>query len=219
MDAFPVYSRAEKISDYCVHAIGVTSGLIGVAVLAVLAMQRGTPIVTAGLAIYGCALLAMLCCSALYNIVHHRSWKAWLRRIDHAVIFVMIAGSYTPFALVKIGGTWGTALLAIVWATATVGAALKLLAPKRLERLSTALYLVLGWTILIALKPLFESVSIPAIALLGIGGVLYTVGAGFYAWKRLPYHNTIWHVLVLCGAATHYAAVLHDVALPSIAAA
>lgn len=219
MDTFPVYSRGEKISDYCVHAIGVTSGLIGVAVLAVLAMQRDTPVLTAGLAIYGCGLLAMLSCSALYNIVHHRPWKTWLRRIDHAVIFVMIAGSYTPFALVKIGGTWGAVLLAIVWATATVGAALKLLAPKRVERLSTALYLVLGWTILIAVKPLFDSVSIPAIALLAIGGLLYTVGAGFHAWKRLPYHNTIWHVLVLCGAATHYAAVLHGVALAPVVAA
>jgi hemolysin III len=172
----------------------------------------------ASLGLYAVGLLAMLICLAFYNLALYdmiplSSRTGVLRRLDHAAIFVMIAGTYSPFALVAIGGRWGLGLFAFVWFVATCGVVLKLLSPDRLERLSIGLYLLLGWSVLAALDPLFGAVSLPGIVLLAAGGVLYTVGVAFPLWQRLPYHTAIWHALVLAAAACHYAAVLGDVAV------
>lgn len=163
--------------------------------------------VQASLAIYGSGLLAMLSCSALYNINGHALSPLW-RRLDHAAIFVMIAGTYTPFAAIAIGGAWGTGLLIYVWAVALAGAALKLFCPGRLERLSLAAYLLLGWTILPIIDRLAAVISPEALAWLLAGGVLYTTGVLFYRWRSLRYHRAIWHGFVLSAAACQYVAVL-----------
>jgi hemolysin III len=134
-----------------------------------------------------------------------------LRRLDHAAIFLMIAGTYTPFTLVRMGGGWGHGIAIFVWLVAVAGIALKLLYPRRLEGLSILLYLALGWAILVGLRPLFDAVPLPAIVMLGIGGVLYSVGVVFHLWQRLPYHNAIWHGFVLGAAACQWVAVLEGV--------
>ncbi len=210
---FPKYGRDEQIADRCIHVIGVTGSVIGFAVLITVALAQDSFPLLISLALYGTGLVAMLGCSALYNMTHHASRKEVLRRLDHAAIFIMIAGSYTPFALVKIGGAWGVGLFGYVWIIAAGGVLMKLLDPRRLERLSIGLYLLLGWVGVVALNPLLSALPLPAIALLGTGGLLYSVGVLFHLWGRLVYQNAIWHAFVLAGAACHYAAVLRYVAL------
>ena len=143
--------------------------------------------VLVSLAVYGAGLLAMLGCSALYNTARPGPRKELWRRLDHAAIFVMIAGTYTPFAAIAIGGAWGTGLLVFVWTVAAAGVVLKLLDPGRFETLSIAAYLLLGWTILVAIDPLIAAVSLRAFVLLAAGGILYSAGILFYRWDRLPY--------------------------------
>jgi hemolysin III len=207
------YARPERIADAVVHMAGMVLGLVGCIVLAAVALPRGSWLLLASLGLYTTGLLAMLGCSALYNMTPSSNWTDLFRRLDHAAIFVMIAGTYTPFALVAIGDDWGLGLFAFVWLTAAGGVMLKLVWPRRLERLSIVLYLLLGWSVLAVLEPLFGAVSLPGIVLLAAGGILFTVGVVFHLWERLPYHKAIWHVLVLAAAACHYAAVLGEVAL------
>ncbi len=213
---FPVYSRAERRADAAVHVVGLALGLAGCVGLAAAALARpdAGPRLLAGLGPYAAGLLAMLACSALYNLAGDEppARKRLLRRLDHAAIFLMIAGTYTPFALVAIGGAWGAGLLASVWAVAAAGIAAELLGVRRSERLSVAAYLLLGWSVLPALGPLAAAVSPSGVALLAAGGVLYSVGAGFHLWRGLPFQNAVWHGFVLAAAACHYAAVLREVA-------
>ena len=150
----------------------------------------------------------MLGCSALYNLASDRPRKALWRRLDHAAIFVMIAGTYTPFAVVAIGGAWGTGLLVFVWTVAAAGVVLKLLDPGRFETLSIAAYLSLGWTIIVAIDHLIAAVSLRAFVLLAAAGFLYSAGVLFYRWHRLPYQRAIWHGFVLTAAACQYFAIL-----------
>ncbi len=208
---FHRYSRAEKVADATVHAVGVAGGLAACVALSVMMLPRADTRVVTALCLYAAGLMSMLGCSALYNMTRDETWKRAFRRLDHAAIFVMIAGTYTPFALVAIGGGAGLALLAFVWVVAGGGVALKLLYPRRFERLSIAAYLLLGWSILAMPGPLLAAVSWPSILLLAAGGLLYTLGTVVHLWTRLPYHNAIWHCLVLVAAACHYAAIVRDI--------
>jgi hemolysin III len=209
------YRGSERIADGLIHVIGLGLGLAACGALAAVVPPRADPKLLASLALYGTGLLAMLGCSALYNLTSSGAWKGRFQRLDHAAIFVMIAGTYTPFALIAIGGPWGMGLLVFVWLAAIGGVAVKLLCPLRFEGISTAIYLLLGWTIVVAIGPLFDTVSLPGIILLAAGGLLYSLGVIFHLWTRLPYHNAIWHGLVLAGAACHFAAVLGEIALVS----
>jgi hemolysin III len=157
--------------------------------------------------------MAMLLCSAVYNMARDGMFKRLLRRCDHAAIFVMIAGTYTPFSLEVIGGAWGRGLLIFVWTVAAAGVALKLLRPHRFERLSVVVYLMLGWCVLAALDPLLARISLWGLVLLFAGGVLYSLGVVFHLWTRLPFHNAIWHGFVLAAAGCHYAAIMLEVVL------
>ena len=210
---FPRHTPAEWRADAAVHALGLTLGSVGCAALAAMAPPRaaGDPHRVAALVAYAAGLLAMLGCSALYNLTPEGARKRLFRRLDHAAIFLMIAGSYTPFALVEIAGTWGAGLLAFVWGVAGVGIAVELLGLGRHDGRSVAAYLLLGWSVLAALGPLSAAVSPTGLALLVAGGVLYSVGVAFHLWTRLPYHNVVWHGFVLAAAACHYAAVLREV--------
>ncbi len=207
----PTYGRGERMVDRGVHYAGLLAALIGSIVLIVAAAERERALTIVSVAVYGVGLLGMIGASALYNFAAPSRRKEWFRRLDHAAIFLMIAGTYTPFALVRMGGGWGLGIAIFVWVAAVAGIALKLLYPRRFERLSILLYLALGWIILVALAPLFQAVSLPAIILLGIGGLLYSVGVLFHLWRRLPYHNAVWHGFVIGAAACHWVAVLNGV--------
>lgn len=196
----------------------MTAGCLGVAVLIAVALPRHSALLTLGVMLYSCGLLAMLTLSALYHTTGHPSRRAILRRFDHAAIFVMIAGSYTPFALVKLGGPWGWGLLGFVWLAAAFGATVKLFWPRYLEGRTVVSCLLLGWTVVVAFGPVAAALPAWALALLAAGGLLYSIGVVFHLWKRLAFHKAIWHGFVLAGASCHYIAVLGAVALPGTTA-
>jgi hemolysin III len=205
---FPQYTMRERVADGCVHAIGVTASLVALSVLVFIGVEAKATLWIVSLAIYGLALVAMFSFSAGYHLVVRPKLKEVLRRLDHAAIFLMIAGTYTPFVLIKMNNSWGLGLLAVVWTMAAVGIAIKLFAPRFLEGLSTALYLVQGWAVIAAWEPLMSALPGRVLTLLTVGGVLYTVGVVFHLWERLPYQNAIWHGFVLSAASCHYAAVI-----------
>ncbi len=205
---FPRYTMRERVADGCIHVIGVTASLVALTVLLVVGVETQATLWLVSLAIYGLALVAMFSCSAGYHLVVRPKLKEVMRRLDHAAIFLMIAGTYTPFILIKMNTAWGLGLLAVVWTMAAIGIAIKLLAPRFLDGLSTALYLVQGWAVIAAWEPLMSAMPGHVLTLLVVGGVLYTVGVVFHLWERLPYQNAIWHGFVLSAASCHYAAVI-----------
>ena len=205
---FPRYTLGERIADGCLHAVGVTASLVAFAVLLIIGIKSATALWIVSLTIYGLALVATFGCSAGYHLVARPRLKEWLRRFDHAAIFLMIAATYTPFVLIEMKTPFGLGLLAVVWTIAAVGIVLQLFAPRYLGRLSVALYLVQGWAVLAALEPLMSALPGRVLTLLMAGGVLYTVGVVFHLWERLPYSNAIWHGFVLSAATCHFAAVL-----------
>jgi hemolysin III len=205
---FPRYTMRERVADGCIHVIGVTASLVALTVLLVVGVETQATLWLVSLAIYGLALVAMFSCSAGYHLVVRPKLKEVMRRLDHAAIFLMIAGTYTPFILIKMNTAWGLGLLAVVWTMAAIGIAIKLLAPRFLDGLSTALYLVQGWAVIAAWEPLMSAMPGHVLTLLVVGGVLYTIGVVFHLWERLPYQNAIWHGFVLSAASCHYAAVI-----------
>lgn len=204
------YSRAEQISDAVVHVMGLMLVLMAVPVLIVLtALYRGDAASIAGVSVYGGALLLMILFSALYNIGETSGWgtaKEWLlRRLDHAAIYLKIAGTYTPFTLVS---GHGLALTAGVWGAALAGIVLKIISPERFQWAALTLYLGMGWVGVVAGGPLFAVLPMAVKVLMMAGGALYTLGVVFYLWRRLPFHYTIWHVFVLAASFVFYAAVM-----------
>ena len=206
--AFPEYTARERVADGCIHVISVAASLVALTALLIVGVRAQATLWIVSLAIYGLALVATFSCSAGYNLIVRPKLKAVFRRLDHAAIFLMIAGTYTPFVLIKMNNAWGLGLLAVVWTMAAIGIAMKLFAPRYLEGVSTALYLVQGWAVIVAWHPLVSAVPERVALLLMIGGLLYTVGVVFHLWQRLPYQNAIWHGFVLTAASVHYVAVL-----------
>ena len=158
----------------------------------------------------------MLTCSAAYNLSLGSPRREILRRLDHAAIFLMIAGTYTPLTTHLVPQTWAALMTSSVWSVAIVGAFAKLCYPHRVERMGLALYLALGWIIVIAWEALRSALDGETAALLISGGIVYTIGAGFHAWRSLQFHNAIWHGLVLLAAGCHYAAILRGVVANTI---
>ena len=201
------YDRAEIIADGVVHAIGVCLGLIGAVTLVVMAVKIDR-IELAPILVYVIGLITMLAFSAAYNMWPVSPVKWVLRRFDHSAIYLLIAGTYTPF-VGQMKNALASAGLGIgVWLSAAVGMALKLALPGRFERLAVILCLLLGWSGIIAYDSLVSALPSASIWLLAIGGILYSVGALFHVWRGLRFHNAIWHGFVLIAASCHYLAVI-----------
>jgi hemolysin III len=201
----PAYSRAEYVSDAVVHVAGLAVVLGAVPALIVLtASVRGDFAAMVGTSVYGVTLVLMILCSAIYNMVGEGRWIWLLRRLDHSAIYLKIAGTYTPFALLT---GHGAALTLGIWAAATAGVGLKLFSPERFRWLALSLYLGMGWAGVLAGGELFAAVPGAVIVLMLIGGGLYTFGVVFHLWDRLPFHNTIWHLFVLAASIVFYVAV------------
>lgn len=209
----PRYTRGEKRADLCVHVLGVPAGVAGAVVLVVIAALGGDVTRVLSVGLYSIGLIAMLTGSAAYNVAEEPARKEIMRRLDRAAIFVMIAGTYTPFTLVSVGGWTGALYCLAMWLAAAIGVTMKLAWPRRLEGLAIAMYLLMGWSVLAMVPDLAESVSTAVLVLLLLGGVLYTLGVGFHLARRLRYHNAVWHAFVLAAAGVHYVAVLRGVAL------
>jgi len=207
-------NRLEQLADAAIHLLGIAASAAAVAILAILAVVHNLPVPsTLSLGVYGAALAAVFSCSAAYHLTSEGKAKALLRRFDHAAIYVKIAATYTPFALVKLGGSTGLWLLGVVWSITALGAAAKLFLPGRLVVTGYVLYLAQGWAIVAVWEPFSTAVSARVMALLAIGGLLYTSGVIFHLWERLRFHTAIWHGMVLAASACHFAAIVDCIAL------
>ncbi len=204
----------EEIANSLTHGCGLVLSLIGLAVLMVLAITRGNGWHIAGCGVYGSTLVILYLASTLYHSARSRRTRHLLRIIDQIAIYLFIAGTYTPFTLVNLRGGWGWALLGLVWALAIFGILFKLLFVNRFQAASITIYLLMGWLAVIAIKPILSLIPPGGLAWILGGGAAYTVGALFFAWERLPFNHTIWHLFVLAGSICHYFAVLFYVLPP-----
>jgi hemolysin III len=202
------YSLGEEIANSVSHAVGTLLALGGLVVLTVFAALRGNVWHIVGCSVFGAALVLLYTTSTLYHGIQHPRGKAVLRALDHSAIFILIAGTYTPFALVNLRGPWGWSLFGVIWGLAVLGIVLQMGVLGRGTAASVLLYLGMGWVAVVAIKPLLDAVAPGGLRLLLIGGLAYTAGTAFYAWRRLPYHHAVWHVFVLLGSASHFFAVL-----------
>ncbi|WP_035694186.1 PAQR family membrane homeostasis protein TrhA [Azospirillum halopraeferens] len=206
---FPDYTDRERTADAVVHVVGVPGAIIAAAWLMSAAAVHATPLEMTALAIYCAGMVGVLTSSALYNMTPAGWWKERFRRADHAMIYIAIAGCYTPLSLTRLNGEGeGLVLCMAVWGMALAGAALKLLFPRRFERTGLVLYLLMGWAALAVVGPLQASLSAAAFALILAEGVAFTLGAWIHHQVWIPYYNPIWHVFVLIGAGCHYAAMV-----------
>lgn len=208
MKATPAaYPPREEFFNALTHGIGVALSVAGLAWLVTWASLRGTAWHVVSAAIFGATLVLLYTASTLYHSFRSEEAKRLLRKFDHAGIFLLIAGTYTPFALVSLRGPWGWSLFGVVWGLAVVGVALKFWFTGRFHGASTAIYIGMGWIVVIAARPMLASVPAAGLWLLLAGGLCYTGGTVFYLWKKLPYHHAIWHLFVLGGSVCHFFAV------------
>lgn len=203
------YTLREEIANAVTHGVGALLALAGAIVLLVRAALHGDTRAVVSFAIYGASMVILYLASTLYHGVQQPRLKHWLRVFDHAAIYVLIAGTYTPFLLVGLRGERAWTLLAVVWGLALLGIGYKMLFIGRHEAVATAGYVLMGWMAVIILRDLVAQLPPAGMILLGAGGVAYTAGVVFFAWTRLPYNHAIWHLFVLAGSACHFFAVLH----------
>jgi hemolysin III len=202
-----IASPAEEVANAITHGIGLILSLIGLPILVIGAAANGERMDVIGASVFGATLVVLYAASTLYHATPHPVLKQRFRILDHAAIYLLIAGTYTPFTLGVLRGAWGWTLFGIVWTLAILGVLFKLAFGPRWQRLSTAMYVGMGWLIIVAVKPMLESVPSRGLVLLLAGGVLYTGGCVFYLARKGWSHPT-WHVCVMGGSACHYFAVL-----------
>jgi hemolysin III len=198
------FSIAEEIWHSITHGIGFLLGIAGLVILVVTATYNSDATTITASAIYGAALVVMYGSSTLYHATINQKAKRILQTFDHASIYFLIAGSYTPITLVTLKGAWGWSIFGVNWGIAIIGIFMKFLYPRRFEKLSLFLYLIMGWLIVIALNPLVHNMPTPGLWLLVIGGLLYTFGVIFYIKDDKPYYHALWHLFVLAGSISHY---------------
>ncbi|MCP4995167.1 MAG: hemolysin III family protein [Gammaproteobacteria bacterium] len=201
------YTIGEELAHAISHGVGVALSIAGLAILVAFSSLYGDAWHVTSTSIYGVTLILLYTASTLYHGVTHTQVKAVLQQLDHAAIFLLIAGTYTPFTLVSLRGEWGWTLFALIWGMALFGVVLQLVAPRK-EKLSLALYMIMGWLVVIALEPMIDAVGTGGMLLLLVGGLCYTVGAIFYVWERLAYNHAVWHVFVLAGSIFHFFSIL-----------
>lgn len=204
----PRYSLGEEIANGITHGIGAGLSVAGLTLLVVLAALYGDVWRIVSFSIYGSSMIILFLASTLYHSFQHPQTKRIFRIIDHASIYLLIAGTYTPFLLVSMRGAWGWTLLVVVWGVALLGVGFQTLLANRFQKLSLLTYILMGWLSVIVLKEALVSIPVGGLLLVAIGGVIYTIGVVFYVWKKLPYNHAIWHVFVLGGSLCHYFAML-----------
>jgi hemolysin III len=203
-----VTTLGEEIGNSISHGVGVLLSLVALPTLVVIAAGRHDVWQIVGGAIFGATLILLYSASTLYHALPSPRAKRVFRVLDHAAIYLLIAGTYTPFALGALRGRWGWSLLAAVWTLAVIGIVLKATRGFRMPWVSTAIYLLMGWLIVIALRPLQARIGFAGLAWLLAGGLAYTTGVVFFAWERLRYGHMVWHLFVLAGSIFHFIAVL-----------
>ena len=200
-------TSGEELANVITHAAGAALGIAGLAVLVIGAARHGDAWRIVSFSIYGATLVLLYLSSTLYHVSRSPRVKHVLRFFDHAAIYLLIAGTYTPFTLVSLRGTLGWTFFGMIWGLALIGILLNVFFFGRLGFVSTVLYLLMGWLVVIAIKPVAAAVSLRGMLWLGAGGLAYTFGVIFYTWHRLPYAHTVWHLFVLAGSVFHFFAI------------
>jgi len=208
----PRCTLCEEIANALTHGLGAAAALAAGTVLITLAAINGDGWKLAGAIVFAVALLFLYTASTLYHAIQHPRVKRHLQVLDHCAIYVLIAGTYTPFTLIGLRGPWGWSLFAAIWALALAGVVFKLFFTGRFDRLSTLLYLGMGWLVVVAIKPMLTVMDAWTLGWLFGGGVFYSLGTLFYLRESWPYSHAIWHLFVIGGSACHYVAVLAQVA-------
>lgn len=202
------FSLIEEIWHAITHGIGLALSIAALTIMVAYSSQSGSVISVLASILFGTTLIILYGSSTLYHAITHHDIKKRFQQFDHASIYILIAGSYTHVTLISLGNTLGYTLFGVVWGTSLIGIYLKFAYPGRFEKLSLILYLLLGWMIVIAVKPLMEVMAPGGLWLLLAGGLLYTVGVIFYVWDNLPFNHTIWHLFVMGGSICHFLMVV-----------
>ena len=200
-------SRKEEFVNALTHGVGVAAAVAVTALLVAFAALRDGAYTIVAVSVFGATLIALYLSSTLYHAARRPALKARLKVLDHASIYLLIAGTYTPFTLVTLRGGWGWSLFGVIWGLAATGVVFKLLWTGRFPRLSTAVYIGMGWLVIIAIVPLVHALTAPTLALLFAGGLAYTAGTLFYHSRRIPYAHAVWHLFVLAGSLLHVLAI------------
>jgi len=204
----PRYGFGDELASSVLHGIGIVLSIAGLAVLETLAAMHADARAVVSCAVFGTTLVLLYTASTLYHAIPLERVRPLLRRLDHIAIFILIAGTYTPFTLLALPGAWGWSLFVAIWLFALAGSALELGLVHMPRRVAAALYVAMGWVGVVAIEPLYHHLQAGGLVLLLAGGVAYTLGVPFYLWRRMPYHHTVWHAFVLAGSVLHYLAVV-----------
>lgn len=208
------YSVTEEVANSISHGLGMVFGIIGLVLLLMQAVSAGADALSiTSLSIYGASMILLYLASTLYHAIPYERAKRALKTFDHCAIYLLIAGTYTPFLLITLRTPLAITLMAVIWGIALIGIVLKIAFVYRFKRLSLATYLTMGWLSLIAVYPLATSLATGGLVLLAAGGIVYSVGVVFYVNKRIPYNHAIWHVFVLGGTVCHFLAIYYYVKL------
>lgn len=198
----------DEWANWLTHGLGLALSFIGLYILLITPMQAGDRWKMINLSIYGLSLILLYAASTFYHATRNPKLKRLFRTIDHCAIYLLIAGSYTPFTMLILGGFWGWTLFTIVWALALIGITFKIFVRHRFKHLSTAIYLIMGWLVVIVAEPLLNSLHLNGLFWLFAGGFSYTAGVIFYAMDKRRFYHAIWHLFVLGGSVCHYLAIL-----------
>lgn len=198
------YSKTEETANWITHALALLLSITALVLMVVYSTRFGDVYHIVSSAVFGTTLILLYSASTLYHLVPVGRAKNVFQKLDHAMIYLLIAGTYTPYTLVNLRGPWGWSIFGVVWGVALTGLLLELIMKKRLGWLSVSLYLCLGWIIVIAVKPLMANLAGGGIVLLVSGGLFYSLGVIFYLWKRLPFQHAIWHLFVIAGSLCHF---------------
>ncbi|ELM6622999.1 hemolysin III family protein [Vibrio fluvialis] len=202
------YSVKEEVANAISHGVGLILGIVGLVLLLVKAVDhRADALTIVSMSIYGGSMIALFLASTLYHAIPHQNAKRWLKTFDHCAIYLLIAGSYTPFLLVSLRTPLAFGLMIIIWSIALIGIIMKIAFVYRFKRLSLVTYLTMGWLSLIVIYQLALNLDVGGLTLLAAGGVVYSLGVIFYVAKRIPYNHAIWHAFVLAGCACHFLAI------------
>jgi hemolysin III len=201
-------SPREEMANWLSHGAGLLAAIAATPILIMAAVQNGGPANIVANSVFGASMILLYLASTWYHLTPVGPGRDRLRLFDHSAIYVLIAGTYTPFTLGVLSGAWGWWLFGVVWGAAAIGVGTKLFAGIRYPRVSTAMYVVMGWLVLIAIRPIMENLPTPGLWWLVAGGLFYTGGVGFYAARRMPYNHLVWHLFVLAGSICHFFAVL-----------
>lgn len=201
------FSTGEEIAHAVTHGVAAMASVAGLVLLVVKAARHGGPQLVTGVTIFGAALVLLYLSSTLYHALTPPRAKRVFELLDYAMIYVLIAGTYTPFTLSVLGSGWGWSIFGMAWGFAVVGILYEVVLKRPSRRLSLLLYLLMGWLMIVAVKPLIEALDPVALILVAAGGVFYTGGAVFYAWRAFPYHHMVWHLCVIAGSFCHWLCV------------